>query len=64
MSCLILGNVIRPGAIKNMTIKEFESATTDFHKQINVVAVKKHKTAATSGPSMFSVLHRNVQYRK
>ena len=60
--CLIFDNASRPGAIANMTLKEYNNAI--IQKDGHVVQVLRHKTAH-KGPaniSMSSELFRNVHH--
>ena len=50
ISTLILSNASRPGAIRNMKLSQFRSATID-ENGLYIVLVTDHKTAATSGPT-------------
>ena len=56
VASLILSNASRPGAIRNMTLKEFERHKVSDDGVV-LVSVKDHKTASTSG-------HRMVLFTK
>ena len=53
LSSIILSNASRPGAIRNMTLKEFGTAKRS-ENGVYLVGVLDHKTAATSGPAMIA----------
>ena len=54
LTYLILDNASRAGCISNMTISEFNNAELQADGSF-IIAVKKHKTAATAGPAMLSL---------
>lgn len=51
LTSLILSNATRPGALQNMTLKEFENASLASTGSYTVY-VMDHKTIATSGPAV------------
>ena len=48
ITSLILSNATRPGALRNMTLKEFKNATIS-NEGVHMVSVKEDKTSSTSG---------------
>lgn len=47
ITSLILPNATRPGALRNMTLKEFKNATI-WNEGVHMVSVKENKTSSTS----------------
>lgn len=50
----VLNNASRSGCISNMTMAEYRSAEKQKNRSY-IIAVKDHKTAATSGPAMLAI---------
>jgi len=56
---LVVENVQRPGAIRNMSVEEVTQASSNDEKSLYTIKVKQHKTAKRHGPANIHA-HHNI----